>query len=236
MNESLYEQYMRNVLGYQAMNNNTYDMYYDYEEPIKTVKLHRILAINRAEAEKVIKVSIVENRDLVLKYMTDEVVTEPKAVTVTYVTDAIVDAYDRLIKPAIVREIRSELKDKAEDQAIHIFGENLRNYLLQPPMKGKVVLGVDPAFRTGCKLACLDEFGNVMHIDVIYPHEPKNDKEGARVKLLNLIVLVLLDNFFVVLPSSIPMQTSLALPLFLRIVPFFYLLSNISILFYKNLR
>ena len=148
-----------------------YEMYYDYEEPIKTVKLHRILAINRAEAEKVIKVSIVENRDLVLKHLSDEFITEPKGITVSYVTEAIIDAYDRLIKPAIVREIRSELKDKAEDQAIHIFGENLRNYLLQPPMKGKVVLGVDPAFRTGCKLAVVDATGKVLEKSVMYPHQ-----------------------------------------------------------------
>ena len=148
-----------------------YEMYYDYEEPIKTVKLHRILAINRAEAEKVVKVSIVENRDLVLKHLTDEFITEPKGITVSYVTEAIIDAYDRLIKPAIVREIRSELKDKAEDQAIHIFGENLRNYLLQPPMKGKVVLGVDPAFRTGCKLAVVDATGKVLEKSVMYPHQ-----------------------------------------------------------------
>ena len=169
-----------------------YEMYYEYEEPIKTVKLHRILAINRAEAEKVIKVSIVENRDLVLKYMTDEVVTEPKAVTVTYVTDAIVDAYDRLIKPAIVREIRSELKDKAEDQAIHIFGENLRNYLLQPPMKGKVVLGVDPAFRTGCKLAVVDATGKVLEKSVMYPHQ-KYPGENVPVGRYDNAVNIFLD-------------------------------------------
>ena len=148
-----------------------YEMYYEYEEPIKTIKLHRILAINRAESEKVIKVSIVEDRDFVLNYITKTVVTEPASVTASYVSEAIVDSYDRLIKPAIVREIRSELKDKAEDQAIHIFGENLRNYLLQPPMKGKVVLGVDPAFRTGCKLAVVDQTGKVLEKSVMYPHQ-----------------------------------------------------------------
>ena len=169
-----------------------YEMYYDYEEPIKTVKLHRILAINRAEAEKVIKVSIVENRDLVLDHITKEVVTEPKAVTVPYVSEAIIDGYDRLIKPAIVREIRSELKDKAEDQAIHIFGENLRNYLLQPPMKGKVVLGVDPAFRTGCKLACVDATGKVLEKSVMYPHQ-KFPGENVPVGRYDNAVSIFLD-------------------------------------------
>ena len=148
-----------------------YEMYYDYEEPIKTIKLHRVLAINRAESEKVIKVSIVEKRDAVLGYITNEFITEPNGITVPYVKEAIEDAYDRLIKPAIVREIRSELKDKAEDQAIHIFGENLKNYLLQPPMKGKVVLGVDPAFRTGCKMAVVDETGKVLEKSVMYPNQ-----------------------------------------------------------------
>lgn len=148
-----------------------YEMYYEYEEPIKTIKLHRILAINRAENEKVIKVSVVEDRDFVLNYIVKTVITVPTSVTASYVNEAIIDSYDRLIKPAIVREIRSELKDKAEDQAIHIFGENLRNYLLQPPMKGKVVLGVDPAFRTGCKLAVVDQTGKVLEKSVMYPHQ-----------------------------------------------------------------
>ncbi len=150
-----------------------YEMYYDYEEPIKTIKLHRILALNRAEAEKVIKINLVENHDFVLLYITNDMIGQDNqnAITASYVNEACIDGYDRLIKPAIVREIRSELKEKAEDQAIHIFGENLRNYLLQAPMKGKTVLGVDPAYRTGCKLCVVDATGKVLEKSVMYPHQ-----------------------------------------------------------------
>ena len=148
-----------------------YDMYYDYEAPLKTIKLHRILALNRAEDEKVVKVSIVEDYAKVLDHITGEIVKAQDSITAPYVKEAAQDGYDRLIKPAIVREIRGELKDKAEDQAINIFGENLKNYLLQPPMKGKVVLGVDPAFRTGCKLAVVDATGKLLEKSVMYPHQ-----------------------------------------------------------------
>lgn len=148
-----------------------YEMYYDYEEPLKTIKLHRILALNRAEDEKVIKVSIVEDYLKVLEFINNDMIKVNESVTTQYVREAVQDGYDRLIKPSIVREIRSDLKEQAEDQAIHIFGENLRNYLLQPPMKGKVVLGVDPAFRTGCKLAVVDATGKVLEKSVMYPHQ-----------------------------------------------------------------
>lgn len=148
-----------------------YEMYYNYEEPLKTIKLHRILALNRAEDEKVVKVSIVEDYAKVLDHITCEIVKAQDSITAPYVKEAAQDGYDRLIKPAIVREIRGELKDKAEDQAINIFGENLKNYLLQPPMKGKVVLGVDPAFRTGCKLAVVDATGKLLEKSVMYPHQ-----------------------------------------------------------------
>lgn len=148
-----------------------YEMYYNYEEPLKTIKLHRILALNRAEDEKVVKVSIVEDYAKVLDHITGEIVKAQDSITAPYVKEAAQDGYDRLIKPAIVREIRGELKDKAEDQAINIFGENLKNYLLQPPMKGKVVLGVDPAFRTGCKLAVVDATSKLLEKSVMYPHQ-----------------------------------------------------------------
>lgn len=148
-----------------------YEMYYNYEEPLKTIKLHRILALNRAEDEKVVKVSIVEDYAKVLDHITGEIVKAQDSITAPYVKEAAQDGYDRLIKPAIVREIRGELKDRAEDQAINIFGENLKNYLLQPPMKGKVVLGVDPAFRTGCKLAVVDATGKLLEKSVMYPHQ-----------------------------------------------------------------
>ncbi|MBR2891499.1 MAG: RNA-binding transcriptional accessory protein [Bacilli bacterium] len=153
-----------------------YEMYYDYAEPLKTVKLHRILAINRGESEKVLKVTIEENRVFVLGYLYKDQIKVQDSISVDHVTMAIDDGYDRLIKPAIEREIRSDLKEKAEENAIHIFGENLRNYLLTPPMKGLVVLGVDPAFRTGCKLAVVDETGKLLEKSVMYPHQ-KNKQE-----------------------------------------------------------
>ena len=153
-----------------------YEMYYNYEEPIKQIKLHRVLAINRGENEKVLKVTIVENYDLIMNYFYNEIIKENDSPCTPYVKLAIEDAYKRLIKPSIDREIRSDLKDKAENQAILIFGENLRNYLLQQPIKGKVVLGVDPAYRTGCKLAVVSETGKFLDKDVMYPHQ-KNPGE-----------------------------------------------------------
>ena len=159
-----------------ADENHTYEMYYDYAEPINEIKLHRVLAINRGEAEKVLKVGIVEDYDRVIKFLDRQVITNPDSITVPYVHEAIEDGYTRLIKSSIEREIRSDLKDKAEDQAIRIFAENLRHYLLTPPMKGKVVLGVDPAYRTGCKLAVVDETGKVLTKGVIYPNQ-KNKEE-----------------------------------------------------------
>ena len=153
-----------------------YEMYYDYTEPIKTIKLHRILAINRAENEKVIKVDVVEDRVKVLSFIINDKVTVNESITAQYVREACEDAYDRLIKPAIVREIRGDLKDKAEDQAIHIFGENLRNYLLQAPMRGKVVLGIDPAFRTGCKVAVVDATGKFLEKNVMYQNQKNKDE------------------------------------------------------------
>ena len=153
-----------------------YEMYYNYREPINSIRLHRVLAINRGEAEKVLKVSIAEDYDRVIKFLNRNVVKDNTSVTAPYVELAVEDAYKRLIKTSIEREIRSELKDLAEDQAIKIFAENLKHYLLTPPMKGKVVLGVDPAYRTGCKLAVVDATGKVLTIDKIYPNQ-KNKEE-----------------------------------------------------------
>ncbi|HPX20382.1 MAG TPA: Tex-like N-terminal domain-containing protein, partial [Bacilli bacterium] len=153
-----------------------YGMYYAYEEPLKTIKLHRVLAINRGENEKVLKVWINENVEKVLNYILSDVIKKEDSITAPYVKDACTDGYLRLIKPSIEREIRSELKEKAENQAIHIFGENLRNYLLQPPMKDRIVLGIDPAYRTGCKMAVVDPTGKVLVKSVMYPHQ-KNINE-----------------------------------------------------------
>ena len=153
-----------------------YEMYYDYHEPINSIRLHRVLAINRGEAEKVLKVGINEDYDRIIKFLNRNVIANENSITTLYVKLAIEDAYKRLIKTSIEREIRAELKEKAEDQAIKIFSENLRSYLLTPPMKGKVVLGVDPAYRTGCKLAVVDATGKVLTIDKIYPNQ-KNKEE-----------------------------------------------------------
>ena len=171
-----------------------YEMYYDFEEPIRTVKLYRVLAINRGEAEKVLKVQVVEEYDQCIAYLNKQVIKNEDSLTTSYVLEAIEDGYKRLIKPSIEREIRTELKEKAEDQAIQIFGENLRNYLLQPPMKGKVVLGIDPAYRTGCKLAVVDATGKFLEKGVIYPNQRNKDEvvpqfrlEQSRNKIIELV-------------------------------------------------
>ena len=174
-----------------------YEMYYEYSEPLKTIKLHRVLAINRGESEKVLKVSIDENTAFVLGYIYTDLIKVAESFTAPHVTMAIDDAYKRLIKPSIEREIRSELKDKAEDQAIHIFGENLRNYLLTPPMKDRVVLGVDPAFRTGCKLAVVDATGKVLEKSVMYPHQKNKTEivpEGRIENAINIFLSIVIEN------------------------------------------
>ncbi|MBO9131376.1 Tex family protein [Bacillus sp. 165] len=164
-----------------------YEMYYTYEEPIQKIVPHRILALNRGEKEEVLKVSIVAPIDEIIHYLTKKVVKKEQAVSVSYIREAIEDGYKRLIQPSIEREIRKELTEKAEEQAIRIFSENLRSLLLQPPMKGKLVLGVDPAYRTGCKLAVVDETGKVLNIGVIYPHLSAAQKIEAHKKFLSLL-------------------------------------------------
>ena len=149
-----------------------YEQYYEYSEPISRIVPHRVLAMNRGESEKILRISILDDSEGVYRYLAKHVISVHEVTEATQqVQLAIEDAYKRLIKPSIEREIRASLKEVAENQAIHIFSENVRQLLLQPPMKGKVVLGVDPAFRTGCKLAVVDETGKVLDIDVIYPHE-----------------------------------------------------------------
>ncbi len=173
---------------------STYQNYYEYEEPLKAIKLHRILAINRAENEKVISVSIDVSTDDIHQFLFRQVIGNKVSPVVPMIEEAIKDGYKRLIAGAIEREIRSDYTEKAEDQAIHIFSENLRSLLLQPPMKGKMVLGVDPAFRTGCKYAVIDRFGKFIDKGVIYPHEayigekvnPKRILE-AKEKIINTI-------------------------------------------------
>lgn len=165
----------------------TYEIYYDFTEKVKYIKPYRVLAINRAEKENVISVKLDYDNDYIFNSLSNKIIKNKESFVVDYVNDAIKDALKRLIYPSIERDVRSELTEKSEDNAIEVFKDNLENLLMTRPVKGYRVLGFDPAFRTGCKLACLDEKGNVLHKDVIYPHEPKNEKEASRIKLLNLI-------------------------------------------------
>jgi protein Tex len=166
---------------------NVYEMYYEYSEPVNKVVPHRILALNRGEKEDLLRVSIKPKTDIIMSYLQRKWVPKNHSVTAAAVTEAIEDAYKRLIQPSIEREIRNELTEKAEEQAIHIFSENLRKLLLQPPLKGKVVLGVDPAFRTGCKLAAVDETGKVLSIGVIYPHTSGSKNTEAKDKFIKVL-------------------------------------------------
>ena len=165
----------------------TYEIYYDFTEKVKYIKPYRVLAINRAEKENVISVKLDYDNDYIFNSLSNKIIKNKESFVVDYVNEAIKDALKRLIYPSIERDVRSELTEKSEDNAIEVFKDNLENLLMTRPVKGYRVLGFDPAFRTGCKLACLDEKGNVLHKDVIYPHEPKNEKEASRIKLLNLI-------------------------------------------------
>ena len=167
--------------------NETYIMYYDYSENIKTIKPHRILALNRGENEKILNVSIDYPKEKVLTYLENKIIKNKDSYVCEVVIEAIEDAYKRLIAPSIEREIRSELTAKAEVVAIDNFSKNLERLLMTPPMKDKMVLGFDPAFRTGCKLAVIDPTGKKLAIEVIYPHEPKNEIEASKKKVLELI-------------------------------------------------
>ncbi|WP_173719889.1 Tex family protein [Bacillus massilinigeriensis] len=164
-----------------------YEMYYQYEEPVQKIVPHRILALNRGEKEDILKVGIKPNIEWIFSYLQKKWIANEKSFTSKSVMEAIEDGYKRLIQPSIEREIRNELTEKAEEQAIHIFSENLRNLLLQPPLKGKIVLGVDPAYRTGCKLAVVDETGKLLKIDVIYPHPPVSKVKEAKAKFEDIL-------------------------------------------------
>ncbi|RPJ99784.1 hypothetical protein BSBH6_03803 [Bacillus subtilis] len=166
---------------------NVYEMYYEYEEPIAKVVPHRVLAMNRGEKEDILKVSIEPPADHIKAYLEKQIIKNRSTSVKEILQETIEDSYKRLIQPAIEREIRKELSEKADEQAIHIFSENLRKLLLQPPMKGKTVLGVDPAFRTGCKLAVSDETGKVLEIDVIYPHAPVNKTKESHEKVKKIL-------------------------------------------------
>ncbi|EGO8487099.1 RNA-binding transcriptional accessory protein [Enterococcus faecalis] len=166
-------QYVSVVKDEEKDEKRTYEMYYDFAEPVSKMVPHRVLATNRGEKEDILKVSLVADETKINDYFQRQLIgKQATSLAAPYIEAAYLDSYKRFIGPAIEREIRNELTEKADEQAIAIFGENLRNLLLQSPLKGKVVLGFDPAYRTGCKLAVVDETGKVLAIQVIYPHKP----------------------------------------------------------------
>ena len=165
---------------------SNYEMYYDYQEAIKYIPSHRILAINRGEKEDFLKVKIEKPEDKILAYIERDMIKGETQFT-QMLKDTILDSFKRLIEPSIDREIRSDLTEKAEDKAIKVFGKNSKQLLLGAPIKGKTVMGFDPAYRTGCKIAVIDETGKLLDYTTVYPTEPQNDVEGAKKELLKLI-------------------------------------------------
>ena len=166
---------------------SVYEMYYHFSEPVKKLAGHRVLALNRGEAEKILTVKIEAPTERILRYLEKKIITSENAFTTPALKEVCQDSYERLIAPAIEREIRSDLTEKAEDGAIDVFGKNLEQLLMQPPIAGKVVLGWDPAFRTGCKLAIVDATGKVLDTKVIYPTAPQNKVDEAKAELKKLI-------------------------------------------------
>jgi uncharacterized protein len=165
---------------------SAYEMYYDYSENVNKIPSHRILAINRGEKEEFLKVKIEKEEDKILEKIEKDIIKGETQFT-QYLKDTIQDSFKRLIEPSIDREIRSDLTEKAEEQAIKVFGKNAKQLLLGAPIKGITVMGFDPAYRTGCKIAIIDETGKVLDIATVYPTEPQNDVEGAEKELVRLI-------------------------------------------------
>ncbi len=165
---------------------SVYEMYYDYSEPVAKIPSHRILAINRGEKEEFLKVKIEETDEPIIEYLNGQVIIE-NSPYVDVLKEVVEDSYKRLIKPSVENEVRGELTEVAEEQAIKVFGQNAKKLLLQPPLKGLTVMGFDPAYRTGCKIAVIDETGKLLDTTTVYPTEPQNDVAGAKKKLLELI-------------------------------------------------
>jgi len=165
---------------------SVYDMYYEYQEPVSKIPSHRILAINRGENEEFLKVKIDGTDDEIISYLNKKVIKENSPFE-GFLKVTVEDAYKRLIKPSVENEVRNELTEKADEQAIKVFGQNAKKLLLQPPLKDLVVMGFDPAYRTGCKIAVISETGKLLETTTVYPTEPQNDTEGAKKKLLELI-------------------------------------------------
>jgi protein Tex len=161
--------------------------YYDYNEPLKRIVPHRTLALNRGEKEGVLRLSVSFPEERISGVISRELIRKPHSPSAAQVEEAILDSFKRLIAPSIEREIRAMLTEKAEEQAIHVFSENLKSLLLQPPLKGNYVLGVDPAFRSGCKLAVVDETGKLLEVSVIFPHPPRPEKEKSKRAIINIL-------------------------------------------------
>ena len=166
---------------------SVYEMYYEYNETVKSIPSHRILAINRGENEGLLKVKIDVPEEQIINIINKFFIKPKISITTSYVKNAVIDSYKRLISPSIEREIRNELTEKAEYGATKVFSTNLKNLLLQPPIKNAVVMGFDPAFRTGCKIAIVDDTGKLLHANTVYPMEPQNDVVGAKKELISLI-------------------------------------------------
>lgn len=165
---------------------SSYEMYYDYSEEIKKIPSHRILAINRGEKEEILKIKIEKPEELILKYINKNILKGENQFT-RILQEAIEDGFKRLIEPSVEREIRSDLTEKAEEQAIKVFGKNAKQLLLGAPLRGLTVMGFDPAYRTGCKIAVIDDTGKLLDTATVYPTEPQNDVIGAKKILINLI-------------------------------------------------
>jgi uncharacterized protein len=181
-----YREALINTKAIDEEEKSNYEMYYDYQEPIKWIPSHRILAINRGEKENVLKVKIEKPEDKIIVHMERDILQGETQFT-QMIKDTILDSYKRLIEPSIDREIRSDLTEKAEEKAIKVFGQNAKQLLLGAPIKGKTVMGFDPAYRTGCKIAVIDETGKVLDTTTIYPTAPQNDVEKSKKELLHLI-------------------------------------------------
>ena len=192
-----YRKYIRNnMINYGVIHsklkknsndeNKIYEMYYDYEEKVKYIKSHRILAMNRGEKEGILSIDITIDNEYIIEFLQSKIIKNNEVDSGKIVKKAILDSYKRLIFPSIEREVRTELKETAEESAIKVFGDNLENLLLTPPMKDITVLGFDPAYRTGCKLAVVSPTSKVLNISVIYPHEPKNMWEESKKVLKDL--------------------------------------------------
>ncbi len=174
---------------------SNYEMYYEFSEKINRIPSHRILAINRGEKEEFLKVKMEKPEEQILSYIEKAIIKEEKSPCGIILKETIEDSWKRLIEPSIEREIRADLTQKAEEQAIKVFGQNAKQLLLGAPLKGLTVIGFDPAYRTGCKIAVIDETGKVLDTTTIYPTEPQNDVEGAKKVLINLIIKYHVDMF-----------------------------------------